>query len=45
MHLLIFWGFLILAVGTGLIFFQMDFTLPIASYSFFRTALFTSGFP
>ena len=36
MHFFLFWGFLILAVGTTLIFIQMDITLPLASYAFLQ---------
>jgi Fe-S oxidoreductase/nitrate reductase gamma subunit len=40
MHLLIFFGFVVLAIGTGIIFVQMDITLPIASYAFLKGAFY-----
>ncbi len=36
MHFFLFWGFIVLAVGTTLIFVQMDITLPLASYTFLQ---------
>jgi Fe-S oxidoreductase/nitrate reductase gamma subunit len=36
MHSFLFWGFIVLAVGTTLIFVQMDITWPIASYAFLK---------
>jgi len=36
MHFFLFWGFLVLAIGTTLIFVQMDITWPIASYAFLQ---------
>ena len=36
MHFFLFWGFLVLAIGTTLIFIQIDITLPLASYSFLQ---------
>jgi Fe-S oxidoreductase/nitrate reductase gamma subunit len=36
MHLLIFWGFVILFIGTVIIFLQEDLTLPIFNYEFLQ---------
>jgi len=35
-HLFIFWGFVILFIGTLIIFLQEDITLPIFNYNFFQ---------
>ncbi|MBI4495849.1 MAG: 4Fe-4S dicluster domain-containing protein [Deltaproteobacteria bacterium] len=36
MHFFFFWGFMVLAAGTFLIFVQMDITFPIAGYAFLK---------
>jgi Fe-S oxidoreductase/nitrate reductase gamma subunit len=36
MHLLIFWGFILLFIGTVIVLIEHDFTVPILGYSFFQ---------